>query len=147
ELALGAKLTAKVDRLKIGDGGKARDAVIIGARAVHIDGKGNTFICEREGCTIRKVDAKGMITTVAGTGVSGYSGDGQDAVKATFKSPKGVRCDTHGNIYVVDSDNHAIRKIDAKTNVVTTVAGGRLSGEGDGGQAAKAGLDWPHGCV
>jgi sugar lactone lactonase YvrE len=147
DLAPGVKLTGKVDRMKIGDGGKATDAVIIGARAVHIDGKGNTYICEREGCTIRKVDGKGIITTVAGTGVSGYSGDGQDAIKATFKSPKGVRCDAQGNIYVVDSDNNAIRKIDARTNVVTTVAGGHLGGEGDGGDAAKAGLDWPHGCV
>jgi sugar lactone lactonase YvrE len=145
ELAPGAKL--KVDRTKIGDGGKATDAVIVGARAVHVDGKGNTYICEREGCTIRKVDAQGIITTIAGTGASGYSGDGQHAAKATFKSPKGVRCDAHGNIYVVDSDNNAIRKIDARTNIVTTVAGGRLSGEGDGGDATKAGLDWPHGCV
>jgi streptogramin lyase len=137
----------KIDRVKIGDGGKATAAVIVGARAVCVDGRGNTYICEREGNAIRKVDDKGVITTIAGTGEKGYSGDGGDAAKATFNGPKGVRCDRHGNIFVVDTENHAIRRIDAKTNVVTTVAGGRKSGEGDGGDATKAGLDRPHGCI
>jgi streptogramin lyase len=138
---------AKVDRSKIGDGGPAAEAVIVGARAVCVDGKGNTFICEREGNAIRKVDAKGIITTIAGTGQKGYEGDGGDARKATFSGPKAIRCDRQGNIYVVDTENHAIRKIDAATNVVTTVAGGRKGGEGDGGDATKAGTDRPHGCV
>src|SRR5262249_23013152 len=117
------------------------------ARAVCVDGKGNTYICEREGNRIRKVDAKGIITTVAGTGKVGYSGDGDDARQATFRGPKGVRCDVAGNVYVMDTENHAIRRIDAKSNVVTTVAGGQKGSEGDGGEATKAGLARPHGCV
>jgi streptogramin lyase len=137
----------KVDHTKIGDGGPAKNAVIVGARAVCVDGKGNTYICEREGNAIRKVDAKGIITTIAGTGAKGYSGDSDDARKATFNGPKAIRCDRSGNIYVVDTENHAIRRIEATTNRITTVAGGHKGGDGDGGDATKAGLDRPHGCV
>jgi len=137
----------KVDRTKIGDDGPADKAVIVGARAVCVDGKGNTYICEREGNAIRKVDAKGTITTLAGTGDKGYTGDGGEAKKATFNGPKALRCDKDGHIYVVDTENHAIRRIDVKTGMVTTVAGGRKGSGGDGDDAAKAGLDRPHGCV
>lgn len=134
-------------RERIGDGGPATKAVIIGARAVCVDGQGNTYICEREGNAIRKVDSQGIITTIAGTGMKGYSGDGGNGREATFNGPKAIRCDRAGNIYVVDTENHAIRKIDAKTYIVTTVAGGRKGGGGDGGPALEAGLDRPHGCV
>jgi hypothetical protein len=137
----------KVDRSAIGDGGPATKAVIVGARAVCVDGLGNTYICEREGNAIRKVDSKGIITTIAGTGAMGYDGDGGPAIKATFRGPKGIRCDRQGNIFVVDTENHAIRKINVKTGIVTTVAGGRKGPEGDGGDPTKAGLDRPHGCV
>ncbi|MBL8797729.1 MAG: hypothetical protein JNM56_27775 [Planctomycetia bacterium] len=139
--------TGKVKKEGKGDGGPADQAVIVGARAVCVDGAGNTYICEREGNAIRKVDAKGVISTIAGTGAGGYTGDGGPAVKATFRGPKAIRCDRAGNIYVVDTENHAIRKIDVKTGVVTTVAGGHKGGEGDGGDALKAGLDRPHGCI
>jgi hypothetical protein len=137
----------KVDRAHIGDGGPAAKAVIVGARAVCVDGAGNTFICEREGNAVRKVDAQGIITTLAGTGAKGYTGDGGDAAQATFNGPKAIRCDRQGNVYVVDTENHAVRCLDAKTKVVTTVAGGRQGAGGDGGDATKAGLDRPHGCV
>lgn len=130
-----------------GDGGKATQAVIVGARAVCVDGKGNTYLCEREGNAIRKVDAQGIITTIAGTGEKGYTGDGGDARRATFNGPKGIRCDRQGNIYVVDTENHAIRRIDVATQIVTTVAGGHKGADGDGGDATQAGLDRPHGCV
>jgi streptogramin lyase len=132
-------------RSAIGDGGPARAAVIVGARAVCVDGKGNTFICEREGNAVRKVDTRGIITTLAGTGKKGFK-DGP-AARATFNGPKAIRCDRAGNIYVVDTENHAIRRIDAGTLRVTTVAGGRKGDGGDGEPATKAGLDRPHGCV
>lgn len=137
----------KPERSAIGDGGPADKAIVVGARAVCVDGKGNTFICEREGNAIRKVDDKGTITTIAGTSAAGYGGDGADAKKATFNGPKAIRCDRQGNILVVDTENHAIRRIDAQSKVVTTVAGGRKGPGGDGGPAEKAGLDRPHGCV
>jgi hypothetical protein len=136
-----------VDRSRIGDGGPAAKAILVGARAVCVDGKGNTYVCEREGNAIRKIDRNGTIHTIAGTGEKGYSGDGGDARRARFNGPKGIRCDRHGNVYVVDTENHAIRRIDAVTNVVTTVAGGRKGAGGDGGAATQAGLDRPHGCV
>ncbi len=138
-------IKTKLDRPD--DGGRADKASVVGARAVCVDGKANTYICEREGSAIRKVDAKGIISTIAGTGEWGYSGDKGDAKSAVFAGPKGIRCDVDGNIYVVDCENHAIRKIDVKTSVVTTIAGGRKGKDGDNGPATQAGMDRPHGCV
>ena len=140
-------LKIKIDREKCGDNGPANKAILVGARAVCVDGKGNTYICEREGSAVRKVDAKGVITTVAGTGEWGYTGDKADAKKAVFQGPKGIRCDAEGNIYVVDCENHCVRKIDAKTNIVTTFAGGHKGTDGEGVHAPQAGMDRPHGCV
>jgi streptogramin lyase len=134
-------------RTAIGDGGSAAAATLAGPRAVCIDGQGNTFICEREGNAVRKVNAAGTITTIAGTGVRGYTGDGGEARRATFNEPKGIRCDHQGNIYLVDAENSAIRRIDARTNIVTTVAGGHRGADGDGGPPTRAGLAQPHGCT
>jgi streptogramin lyase len=139
------KQTNKIDRLKIGDDGPADRAVIVGARAVCVDGNGNTYICEREGNAIRRVDAKGVITTIVGTGAKGA--DDGPALKATFNGPKGIRCDTAGNVFVVDTENHSIRKLDVKEGKVMTVAGGRKGSDGDGGKATASGLDRPHGCA
>jgi streptogramin lyase len=143
----GTGRVAKVDRALLGDGGPASKAVIHGARAVCVDGQGNTYVCERDGNAIRKVNAEGTITTFAGTGKKGYDGDNGPAAKATFNGPKAVRCDKAGNLFVVDTENHAVRRIDGKTGLVTTVAGGRKGGQGDGAAATAAGLDRPHGCV
>ena len=134
------------DKARTGDGLAATEASILGARAVCGDGRGNTYICEREGNGVRRVDAKGVMSTFAGTGERGYDGDGGAALAATWGSPKAIRCDAQGNLLVVDTENHAIRRIDAATGVVTTVAGGRHGGSGDGGPATAAGLDRPHGC-
>ncbi|MBM3995516.1 MAG: hypothetical protein FJ303_15375 [Planctomycetes bacterium] len=142
-----AKIKTKFRQDRNDDGGPASKALLIGARAVTVDGKGNTYVCEREGSAIRKIDAKGIITTIAGNGEWSYSGDKGDAKAAVFAGPKGIRCDAAGNIYVVDCENHCIRKIDVKTNVVTTIAGGRKGKGGDGGPATDAGMDRPHGCV
>jgi streptogramin lyase len=140
-------LRTKIDRSKCGDGGSADKAIIVGARAVCVDGKGNTYICEREGSAVRRVDAKGIVTTIAGTGEWGYKGDKGPAATAVFAGPKGIRCDAAGNIYVVDCENHCVRKIDAKTGTVTTFAGGHKGADGDGVPATQAGMDRPHGCV
>ena len=134
------------ENARTGDGGPATQAGIFGARAVCMDHVGNTYICERGGNGVRKVDANGVMTTVAGTGERGYSGDGGSALAATWGAPKALRCDAQGNVLVVDTENHAIRRIDAAAGIVTTVAGGQLGGEGDNGPATAAGLDRPHGC-
>ena len=131
---------------RVGDGLPATQASILGARAVCMDGAGNTYIAEREGNGIRKVDASGVMSTLAGTGEFGYTGDGGPAIEATWGGPKAIRCDHAGNLLVVDTENHAIRLIDPATGIVTTVAGGRLGGEGDGGRADEAAMDRPHGC-
>jgi hypothetical protein len=86
------------------------------------------------------------MSTYAGTGERGYSGDRSPALTATWGAPKAIRCDHHGNLLVVDTENHAIRLINAAIGVVTTIAGGRRSGAGDDGPAIAAGLDRPHGC-
>ena len=134
------------EKVRGGDGGPAIDASILGARAVCMDSKGNTYIAEREGNGVRKVDANGVMSTLAGDGERGYTGDGGPALAATWGAPKAIRCDLHDNIVVVDTENHAIRRIDASTGIVTTIAGGHLGGEGDGGGATDAGMDRPHGC-
>ncbi len=141
------KPAGRPDRSRLGDGGKAVDAVIVGARAVCNDGRGTTYICEREGNAIRRVAPDGTIATLAGTGIPGYSGDGGAARDATFRGPKGIRIGPERNLYVVDTENHAIRKIEARTGIVSTVAGGRRGPGGDGGPATLAGLDRPHGCA
>ncbi len=130
-----------------GDGGPANRAVLAGARAVCADGNGNTFICEREGNVIRRVGANGIISTVAGTGKSGYAGDGGAPTKAMLNGPKGLRCDLAGNLIIADCENHAIRKVDFATQVISTIAGGRRGDDGDGGPALKSALKRPHGCI
>lgn len=132
---------------RAGDGLPATEAGIFGARAVCMDHQGNTYICERGGNGVRKVDANGIMSTFAGTGERGYSGDGGPALAAAWGAPKALRCDARGNVLVVDTENHAIRRIDAATGMVTTIAGGQLGGQGDNGPATAAGLDRPHGCT
>ena len=135
------------EKARQGDGRPAIEASILGARAVCQDRRGKTYIAEREGNGVRRVDANGIMSTLAGTGDRGFTGDGGPALAATWGAPKAIRCDGEDNIIVVDTENHAIRRIDAATGVVTTIAGGRLGGEGDGGNAIEAGLDRPHGCA
>jgi sugar lactone lactonase YvrE len=130
-----------------GDGGLAAKAGIWGARAVEVGPDGSTYVLEREGNTLRAVrPGTGVITTIAGTGARGYSGDGGPAESATFNGPKELAVDRAGNLWVVDTENHAIRFIDAATRRIQTVAGtGRPGGDGDGGPPTAARLDRPHG--
>ena len=135
------------EKARGGDGMPARQASILGARAVCMDHHGNTYIAEREGNGVRVVTGGGIMGTVAGAAAErGYTGDGGSALTATWGAPKAIRCDAAGHIIVVDTENHAIRRIDANTGIVTTIAGGQLGGHGDGGPATDAGLDRPHGC-
>jgi DNA-binding beta-propeller fold protein YncE len=93
------------------------------------------------------VDGKtGIITTVAGTGAKGYTGDGGPALQATFNGPKWIHVGPDGRVYVVDTENHCVRQIDPKDWTIRTVAGGHKGAEGDGGPATGAGMDRPHGC-
>lgn len=131
-----------------GDGGQAREAGVFGARAVKVAPDGTVYILERQGSSLRAVNPKsGVITTLAGTGARGYAGDGGPAAAAVFDAPKEMALDPSGDILIVDTENHAIRRIEWASGLVTTIAGGRQGGGGDGGPAIEAGLDRPHGAV
>jgi len=134
------------EKRRTGDGKPATEASLMGPRAVCMDSKGNTYIAEREGNGVRKVDANGVMSTFAGTGEPGYTGDGGLALTATWGAPKAMRCDNRDNLIVVDTENNAVRHIDVATGIVTTIAGGHQGGDGDGGDALDAGLERPHGC-
>ena len=129
-----------------GDGGPAATAGVFGARAVKVAADGTVFILERQGSSLRAVDpGSGVIRTVAGTGARGYSGDGGPARDAVFDAPKEFTLAPQRDILIVDTENHAIRAIDAATGIVATIAGGRKGADGDGGPAVAAGLGRPHG--
>ena len=128
-----------------GDGGQPTNASL-DPFGVALDTSGNLFIAERSSGfdRIRKVDAKGVITTVAGTGSSTFSGDGGPATNAGFE-PTGVAVDTSGNVFIADYANYRVRKVDGK-GIITTVAGnGSFNYSGDGGAATNAGLEAPSG--
>lgn len=130
-----------------GDGGKAIAAGTFGARAVKVGADGTVYILERQGSSLRAVDPTGIISTIAGTTARGYSGDGGQALAAVFDAPKEMAIDRDGSLLIVDTENHAIRRIDHRTGIVTNVAGGRQGPGGDSGPAEAAGLDRPHGAV
>jgi DNA-binding beta-propeller fold protein YncE len=132
-----------------GNGGPIEQATLFGPRAVAVGPDGNIYIVEREGNSVRRADPKtGMIDAFAGTGKKGYTGDGGPAPEANFNGPKEIDVDANGNVYVVDTENHAIRKIDARTKMISTIAGtGKLGSAGDGGLATKGMLARPHGVV
>lgn len=128
-----------------GDEGAATSAQINDPFGVVRGPDGALWFCEYGGHRIRKVRRDGTITTVAGSGQAGYSGDGGPALQASFNKPHEIRFDAEGNCYVADMVNHAIRRIDAKSGIVTTFAGNRKRGyTGDGGPAVEASLSSPH---
>ena len=130
-----------------GDGGAATDAQLDSPAGVAIDKYGNLFIADTHNQRIREV-AGGNITTVAGTGVAGFSGDGGSAVSAMLNQPTALAVGPDGSLYVADTDNHRIRKILFGSNgtTITTVAGdGEQFFSGDGSTATLAGLDSPNG--
>lgn len=128
-----------------GDGGPAKSATLDNPFGVIRGPDGALWFCEYTGQRIRRIARDGTISTLAGTGAKGYSGDGGPALQATFNLPHEIRFDARGNLFVVDMANHAIRRIDLKTGVITTLAGdGQPGYSGDGGPALKARFRQPH---
>jgi uncharacterized protein (TIGR03437 family) len=126
-----------------GDGGPAVSAELNGPRGVTVDASGNLYIAEFYGQRLRMVNTSGIITTVAGNGNPGYSGDGGQATSASLDGPYRVTIDAAGNIYIPDSGNSVVRKV-ATDGTITTVAGNGSSGySGDGGLATSASLNYP----
>ncbi len=130
-----------------GDGGPATGAMLEGPSDVAIDGLGNLFIADSN--RVRRIDAEtGVITTIAGTGAPGFSGDGGPATSAELWNTAGVAIDGLGNVFVSDSYNSRVRRIDATTGVITTIAGDGGFGEtGSGGPAVDAELQFPNSIV
>ncbi len=130
-----------------GDGGPARAALLNGPFDVAFDAAGNLYFSDTFNNRIRRVDAKtGVISTVAGNGDKGYSGDGDAATAAALNEPYGIVLDRAGNLYTADRLNRRVRRIDAASGVITTLAGtGEAAYGGDGGPAAGAGLAEPNG--
>lgn len=122
-----------------GDGGPAREAKLQMPFAVEFDRAGNLYLAEYVGQSVRKIDGKGVITTIAGTGEKGYGGDDGPAMKARFDSIHSLVVAANGDVYVVDSLNKRLRKIDGRSGAIHTVAGtGQKGFSGDGGPATKA---------
>ncbi len=130
-----------------GDGGLATIARLNDPSGVAVDGSGNLYIADRSNNRIRKVDvASGLISTVAGYGPSGYNGDSRPATSASLSSPYNVALDGAGNLYIADSINNRIRKVDGVSGFISTVAGyGPPGYNGDNRPATSAGLYAPRG--
>ena len=128
-----------------GDGGPARNAQTNNPFGVTRAPDGSLWFCEYTGQHIRRIARDGTISTVAGSGERGYSGDGGPAAAAAFNLPHEIRFDREGNCFVADMMNNAVRRIDAKSRVITTFAGtGEKGYSGDGGPASRAKLSSPH---
>jgi sugar lactone lactonase YvrE len=123
-----------------GDGGAAISAQLWSPYGVAVDISGNVYIADTSNNRVRKVSPAGIITTVAGNGGYGYSGDGGSATSASFYGPIDLAVDPAGNLYIADTNNYAIRKV-SPAGIITTVAGNGTSGySGDGGPATSAQL-------
>jgi sugar lactone lactonase YvrE len=128
-----------------GDGGPATSAQLGFWLGVAADSAGNLFIADRDNQRIRKVDTAGTITTVAGTGAGGFSGDGGPATDAQLSAPSGVAVDAAGNLFIADISNDRIRKVDTAGTITTVAGNGTWGFSGDGGPATNAELNGPQG--
>ncbi len=128
-----------------GDGGPADECTFANPGGVSYDSAGNAYMADVNNYVIRRIDAvTGVITTVAGNGTRGYSGDGGPATAAMFSKPRTVVVDKNGDLLITDTDNHRIRKVDMTTGIVTTVCGTGSSGTtGNGGPATAAKIAYP----
>ena len=130
-----------------GDGGQATAAELHGPAGVAMDSAGDLFIADSGNQRIREVNhATGVITTVAGNGIAGYSGDNGPATAAELFEPTSVAVDSAGDLFIADSGNYRIREVDLSTGIITTIAGnGSYTYSGDNGPATAAALNYPEG--
>jgi len=126
-----------------GDGGPASEADLGGVTGLAVGPDGSLYFAEYARHRIRKIDPDGIITTVAGNGDYGYSGDGGPATQARLRGPQDVAVGRDGSLYIADTGNHRIRKV-SRNGIITTVAGNGQPGySGDGGLPTRASLRWP----
>lgn len=131
----------------VGDGGPATAARLNTPRGVAVDAAGNVYVADYANHRVRRIRAStGVISTIAGTGIAGFSGDGGVATNARLYHPAAVAVDAAGNVYIADQHNMRVRRVAAATNVITTIAGNGTPGTfGDGGPAVFAQLNYPQG--
>lgn len=128
------------------DGVPFAGAPLSGPRALDFDQAGNLWLAPREGNAILKLDlARGTVHHVAGTGAKGFTGDGGSAKDATLNGPKGLSVGPNGNVYIADTENHAVRMIDVKRGTIELIAGTGTRGDGPEGDPLKCQLSRPHG--
>ena len=131
-----------------GDGGNAKEAELNDPRGIALDSQGNLYIADSKNYVVRKVTTDGIISTIAGTGIYGHSGDEGPAVEAMLKQPFGVTLDSQGNLYIADIQDQVIRMV-TTDGIISTVAGqtGVVGYSGDGGPATDAQFHNPTGVV
>ena len=129
----------------LGDGGPATSATIDVPWGCIFDKQGNFYFAEGGDSRIRKINTIGYISTVAGTGTSGYNGDSIQATSAKLHNASGVAVDSLGNLYIADCGNNRVRRVDISTGIITTIAGTGVSGfSGDNGSATNAMITQPY---
>jgi hypothetical protein len=127
-----------------GDGSPAVSATFSDVTGIALDAAGNLYIADSSNRRIRKLTPGGIVTTFAGTGVQGSSGDGGQAINATLNRPVSVTVDAAGFLYICDSSNHNIRRVSLASGIITTYAGNGVAAfSGDGGPATSASLMYP----
>ena len=130
------------------DGSLATDVGLYGPRGLAFDAAGNLFIAQAEGNQVVRIDrSTGTMRTIAGNGGAGFSGDGFPAVAASLNDPREIVLDAAGNLYIADAGNNRVRRVDAASGIITTIAGGGSPADeiGDGGLATSAALRVPWG--
>ncbi len=129
-----------------GDGGQATSANMGLSARITYDNGGNLYVCEYDLHRVRKIAPDGQISTVAGIGASGFSGDNGPAIQARLNAPVGIAVDKNGNLYISDYINQRVRKVEASTGIITTIAGTGIAGfSGDDGPANQAQVRSPEG--
>jgi DNA-binding beta-propeller fold protein YncE len=119
-----------------------------GPRSIDTDPDGNIYLVLREGNAVFRIDARSRrLTRIAGTGETGYSGDGGPALAAKFNGPKGIAYSSDRSLFVVDTENHVIRRVELSNGTITTVLGTGQRGDGPDGDPLKCAMARPHGVL
>lgn len=128
-----------------GDGGTALDATLNLPTGLAVDASGNLFLADTENNRIRRIGTDGKILTIAGNGTASFRGDGGQAVDASLNHPEAVAVDSAGNVYIADTFNHRIRKVNGDGVILTVAGNGNNTYSGDGVLAASSSLNYPRG--
>jgi sugar lactone lactonase YvrE len=143
-------LSGTGERIATPDSGPVTGTPLLGPRSIDTDAEGNTYLVLREGNAVYRLDVAGnRLQRIAGTGNRGYTGDSGAAINATFNGPKGIAySEQDHSLYIVDTENHVIRRMSLNTGIVDTVLGSGEKGDGPDGDPGQCKLNRPHGvCV